>query len=87
MERLQMRKSVKQNDSGYDCNAQRYKILLDGKILLDCFTADEEKKEAWVYKKDKEGHYIIKDGELEKECLYGKVEIVEAWRPITMEGI
>ena len=73
-----MRKSVRKNDPGYDLEAPKCKVFIDGKELYHCFTADEEEGKAWVYETDKFGHIIIDNyGEEPREkCLRGVVRIV-----------
>lgn len=44
-----MRASVFINDPGYIHDAPYYEVYLDGKLLKNCFTADEETGEAFVY--------------------------------------
>ena len=73
-----MRKSVRKNDPGYDLRAYKCQVFVDGQKVDDCFTADEEKGEAWVFDRDKSGHFIIDNyGERPREkCLKGVVRIV-----------
>jgi len=73
-----MRKSVKKNDKGYDPYAgMHYEVWLNGLKVDDCFTADEESGEVWIYVKDNEGWFIIdlEKNEVKSKCLKGKVEI------------
>lgn len=71
-----MRKSVKKNDPGYDAEAHKYTVYFNGEKLDNCFTADEEKGEAWVYALNRDGDFIIDNGEMATKCLSGKVTII-----------
>lgn len=73
-----MRMSVKKNDSGYHKRAHSFKVLLDGKYLQDCFTADEDKGYVLINKRDKNGQLLLnKDKtELITEKIFGKIEIM-----------
>ena len=73
-----MRASINKDDIGYVPNAFNYRVKLNGKILMNCFTADEELGEAHCYRSDKEGKLITDDSgvEIATEILYGKVEII-----------
>lgn len=71
-----MRKSVKKDDPGYDPLATHYSPFLDGGYVFNCFTADEELGEVWIYELDEKGQYRIDEEEnLKIKCLKGKVEI------------
>lgn len=56
-----MRKSVRKDDPGYDPCAIYYDVYINGKKLLNCFTADEEKGEAYIFETDGSGR-LIDDG-------------------------
>ena len=72
-----MRKSVSRNDSGYDPGAHKWKVLLNGEELPNCFTADEERGEAFVYEKDKSGNFILDNyEEIKEKRLKGKVKLI-----------
>lgn len=55
-----MRKSVKQDDVGYDPKAYKYEVYLDGIFLQDCHTADEEKGVAYTSFGEKKGKVEIR---------------------------
>ncbi len=71
-----MRVSVNRNDEGYISDPGNYKVFLDGKELESCVMADEEKGEAEVYKKDKNGDYFVEGyAVIATEIVYGEIEI------------
>ena len=73
-----MRMSVHKNDPGYHPRAHFYSVLLDGKDLPMCITADEDRGYAVVHKIDSEGNAFLnetKDATV-KEKVFGKIEIV-----------
>ena len=53
-----MRISVNRDDVAYSPNAGRCRVLLDGAPLEDCYTADEERGEAFVLVRDTDGHFV-----------------------------
>ena len=73
-----MRMSVHKNDPGYHPRAQFYDVLLNGKDLPKCITADEDRGYALVHKTDPEGNVILNESKdaTVKEKVFGKVEIV-----------
>lgn len=72
-----MRKSVKQGDPGYDPEAFKYEVFLNGVRLEHCFTADEELGEAHVYLSREEAEAAGEYSPLSPPTtiLKGKVEI------------
>ena len=68
-----MRKSVLKNDPGYHIEAYKYQAYLDGKKVVACVTADEEKGFVDVYQADGSNQKI--------ERILGKVEL-KIERPI-----
>ena len=44
-----MRKSVIQGDPGYDPDAWRYRVFLDGVEIFNCHTADDDKGIVYCY--------------------------------------
>lgn len=63
-----MRMSVRKSDAGYREDAAAYVVLFNGFVLDDCYTADEETGEAWIY--DRQNRWAYKEKKLE-----GRVEI------------
>jgi len=63
-----MRISVRKNDAGYREDAYQFVILLNGCVLDECFTADEETGEAWIY--DRQNRWAYKE-----KKLTGRVEV------------
>lgn len=73
-----MRKSVKKDDPGYDPQAYKYSVYFNGRLLHDCFTADEERGEAFVYERDGSGRLYYDDtGQLAFERKCGRVNIIK----------
>lgn len=70
-----MRKSVNQGDPGYDPEAFKYEVFLDGVRLEHCFTADEELGEAHVYLSWEEASVAGIPAFIPTTILKGKVEI------------
>ncbi len=73
-----MRISVRKDDPGYHPQAVGCRVVLNGKEIERCFTADEEAGEAFCYATDANGDCILnqaRDGVV--EIIYkGKVEII-----------
>jgi hypothetical protein len=61
-----MRVSINKTDPAYTQAAYGYIVLLDGEVLNNCHTADEELGCAWVYTN-------LNDDSV---CLNGRVEIL-----------
>ena len=53
-----MRVSVKKTDIGYVDDPMNYEVSLDGEILKNCITADEEEGMVIVYDTDKKGGLV-----------------------------
>lgn len=73
-----MRLSLRKNDPGYHPEAFGAEVYLDGQIVNGCFTADEEKGEVFVLKRNTLGEYTINatGDDIVKERKTGKVRIV-----------
>jgi hypothetical protein len=71
-----MRVSVKKDDPGYREDAWRFHVLLDGKQLDCCFTADEDLGEAWVWEKGADGLLVVKDNQPVVKRLTGEVKLI-----------
>jgi len=73
-----MRKSIIKQDPGYDPDAWKYSVYLDGKRIEYVFTADEELRFVSVFDPDVAGSFMKgKPGEPIMKVLEGKVEIRE----------
>ena len=72
-----MRISVLKEDPGYHKCAHLCIPYFNGEKLPDCITADEERGEVWVMKRDENGNHIINKEEdmVEIEILKGEVKI------------
>lgn len=55
-----------------------YKVLLDGREILDCITADDERGEVVVLKRDAEGRIVLNDtrDEVLTQVFSGRVEVL-----------
>ena len=73
-----MRISVSEDDPGFlpPHLTRDAKVFLDGRILEDCITADEERGEAVVYLRDDRQNIIVQQGRPVTIFVKGKVEIV-----------
>lgn len=71
-----MRMSVRHGDPGMCKEAFRARVFLDGAELSNCFTADEEKREAHCYASDASGKLIVDGDCIKEEIKRGRVEIV-----------
>ena len=73
-----MRLSVRRNDPGYHPEAFGAEVYLDGQIIDDCITADEEKGEVFILKRNTLGEYIInaEGANIAEERKTGKVQII-----------
>lgn len=71
-----MRLSVDKNDAGYSVVAFNAAVLLDGKPIKFCVTADDEHGWCRVYKTDATGKFYLEDGYIAEEVLYGDVVIM-----------
>ena len=70
-----MRISTDEGDKGYSPLSHKFKVMFDGELLDDCFTADEELREAWCYHKNEHG-WMVKEDEPRK----GDVVIIRPGR-------
>ena len=70
-----MRMSVRKNDPGFSREAVRHEVLLDGKLLKRCHTADEDEGLAICLKTDKDGNVIVVNNRIIDVVLYGDVKI------------
>ena len=66
-----MRRSIRKNDPGYDPLAYQYEVFFNGTKIENCFTADEEKGEAWVHVITGKGPHA----QQHIECLSGEVHL------------
>lgn len=75
-----MRISVRKTDPGYRPDAIRFMVKLNGELLADCFTADEEQGKAWVFDRNEVGDFIItgvgKGRRLVEKEITGEVRII-----------
>ena len=83
-----MRISVNQGDPAFDVRLGRSheaRILVDGVAVANCFTADEEKGEAWCFALNDDGQMYIDPASQEPavSVLRGVVKIVV--RPLAGE--
>lgn len=73
-----MRLSVKESDKGYSKDAYMYEVYLDGNLLYDCFTADEELGEAHCYVKDDDNRVKLDNYlEIKTVIVNGTVKLVK----------
>ena len=74
-----MRLSVKKSDPGYRPDAHQYKPYLNGVLVKNCFTADEDRGYVLVYKTDENGNYLLNElrTEILTKKLFGKVELIK----------
>ena len=70
-----MRASVRKDDPGYQTNLGNVRIFLHGRLIHDCFTADEETGEAYCFVRQN-GKLIVNGDGLNTVVLKGKVKIV-----------
>lgn len=73
-----MRVSVMRNDPGYRGEGPyALEVLLDGKVVQDVHTADEEKGEVWCNARDRDGKFLIDvvNDRLFDVCYHGAVRI------------
>lgn len=72
-----MRVSIRQDDPGYKQDAYMFEVLLNGNMVQDCFTADEEKGEAHVYVTNVDGSLQLDDdtGLPREMVLHGTVRV------------
>lgn len=72
-----MRISARKGDPSYNYRAHDYQVTLDGELLLDCFTADEESGEAHCYVVDSDGRCVLNDqsSRLKEVVKKGKVVV------------
>jgi len=73
-----MRLSVRKTDPGYHPMAWGAVVYLNGQKIRGCFTADEEKGEIFLLKKDSNGAYVknAAGDDIEVERKTGEVRIV-----------
>ena len=73
-----MRLSVRKTDPGYHSRAFGAVVYLNGQIINDCFTADEEKGEVFLLKRDSDGAYMKNrtGDDIKVERKTGEVRIV-----------
>lgn len=71
-----MRLSVNPDDVGFSPLALKTHVYLDGKRLLHCYTADEERGEALAYATHGDGTLVHDAGELLTERFTGVVRLV-----------
>jgi len=72
-----MRMSIRRDDPGYSHRAYTAKPYLNGVLLDNCITADEERGEVLCYARDANGDFYLNDAkdEVVTETLYGHVRI------------
>lgn len=72
-----MRLSVNKNDPGYSPKAFGARVFVDGTEITNCFTADEESGEAFVYIVDDHGRHVFSPlhTDIETTVIRGKVDI------------
>lgn len=72
-----MRLSVRKDDPGYSPKAFGARVFVNGTEITNCFTADEESGEAFVYVVDDHGRHVwnpLHTG-LEETVIRGNVEV------------
>lgn len=72
-----MRVSVDKNDPGYVSDPWRYSVFFNGEKLNDCITADADKGEVIVIKRDETGEKIRHEFGFVRETLQGSVAILK----------
>ena len=71
-----MRISVDKHDPGYNPTVFGSEVFLNGEILNNCITADDEKGIAIVYETDNAGNHVLEDYSIKTKELCGKISIV-----------
>jgi hypothetical protein len=70
-----MRVSIDANDPGFNPRRSMASVVLDGEVLHDCITADEEEGMVLVYARDATGNFILDGDEMRTEQRFGKVSV------------
>ena len=73
-----MRLSIREEDPGYTPQASLAEVKLNGEIISNCFTADEETGQCYCIKVDANGNPVRNAAgtNFETEIRTGKVEII-----------
>lgn len=69
-----MRVSIREEDPGFVEDGQKYTVFLDGEKIQNCFTADEETGEVFVYDTDPESGELLIDFYNGDQLIKGKVK-------------
>ena len=72
-----MRVSVEEDDLGYNilCHVAIEAVLIDGRKVEHCITADEETGYIKAYITDRMGNFVEQNGEIQTIEFRGKVQI------------
>ena len=79
-----MRVSVDKDDKGYGVNAYKYEVMLNGKIIDNCITADEGEGYCIIYVKNSNGEYQLNDQRtsIQRDIVYGDVKLVHLLKDV-----
>ena len=73
-----MRVSVDESDPGYaNCCGRQFEVRVDGRVLTNCVTADEESGWAQYHVVDQLGLHVLVDCEFLTRTVRGVVQIVD----------
>ena len=70
-----MRISIYKHDPGFVSDPSLYVVYINGKMNMNCVTADEEQGTAIVYSVDINGKQLIKDKCLVTKVIQGDIKI------------
>lgn len=72
-----MRSSANRHDVGFENYHPSHRVYLDGELLHNCVTADEELGRAWCLKTDDDGKIVLNEAgdDIEIVEVAGRVEI------------
>lgn len=77
-----MRVSCDSSDPGYAnyLGYGKHEVLLNGIVVPEAITADEERGEIVRWARDEFGEWVVDGSDLVRELVRGKVEVVSAFR-------
>ena len=79
-----MKVSVDKDDKGYGVNAYKYEVMLNGKIIDNCITADEDEGYCVIYVEDSNGEYQlnIHGTSIQRDIVYGDVKLIHLLKEV-----
>jgi len=84
-----VRLSVRKNDPGYHSRAWGVVVYLNGQKISNCVTADEEKGEVFLLKKDSDGAYMKNragdDVKIERKTGEVRIVVPVGFKPIVSQ--